>query len=70
MKTPLLTPEQIRIAGIAALLEKLGPDGMIRFLQQLETGTGDYSTERQTWIDQLNMDTLIADIRKRQGQSQ
>jgi hypothetical protein len=70
MNAPCMTLEQIRVTGLAALLEKLGPDGMIRFLQQFETGTGDYSTERQTWINQLDMDTLIADIRKRQGQSQ
>jgi hypothetical protein len=70
MNTPLMTLEQIRVTGLAALLEKLGPDGMIRFLQQFETGTGDYSTERHPRIDQLDMDTLIADIRKRQRQSQ
>jgi len=70
MNTSFVTLEQIRVTGLAALLEKLGTDGMIRFLQQFETGAGDYSTERQAWIDQLDMDTLIADLRKRQSPSQ
>lgn len=70
MNTSFVTLEQIRVTGLAALLEKLGTDGMIRFLQQFETGAGDYSTERHAWIDQLDMDTLIADIRKRQSPSQ
>jgi len=50
-------------------MEKLGPDGMIRFLQQFETGAGDYSTERHQWIDQWDMDSLIAKIRERQSKT-
>ena len=41
------TPEEIRQAGMDALLRALGPVGMIRFLQQFETGRGDYTAERQ-----------------------
>ena len=70
MKTERMTLEQIRVTGLAALMEKLGPDGMIRFLQQFETGTGDYSTERHQWIDQWDMDTLIKKIREGQNKSQ
>ncbi len=67
MSTPTMTLEQIRVTGLAALMEKLGPEGMIRFLQQFETGTGDYTTERQQWIDQWDMDTLIVKLRERQS---
>ena len=69
MKTERMTLEQIRVTGLAALMEKLGPDGMIRFLQQFETGTGDYSTERHQWIDQWDMDTLLAKLRERQSKT-
>lgn len=31
-----------------ALVRELGPVGMVRFLQQLETGSGDYTAERAT----------------------
>jgi len=69
MKTVRMTDEQIRVTGLAALLEKLGPDGMIRFLQQFETGTGDYSTERHRWVDQLDMDLLIKKLREQQSKT-
>ena len=41
------TAEEICQAGLDALVCALGPVGMIRFLQQFETGRGDYTTERQ-----------------------
>ena len=69
MKTKRMTDEQIRVTGLAALLEKLGPDGMIRFLQQFETGTGDYSTERHQWVEQWDMDTLIKKLREQQSKT-
>ncbi|MBI5652013.1 MAG: hypothetical protein HZC40_16475 [Chloroflexi bacterium] len=64
-----MTLEQIRVTGLAALLEKLGPAGMIRFLQQFETGSGDYSIERHQWIDQLDIDTLIAKLQDQQSKT-
>lgn len=44
-----------------ALLERLGPVGMIRFIQQFETGRGDYTKEREQWLegpDQPDVDAL------------
>ena len=41
------TLDDIRQAGVEALVRELGPVGMIRFLQQFETGRGDYTAERQ-----------------------
>ena len=69
MSTSIMTLEQIRVTGLAALMEKLGPDGMIRFLQQFETGTGDYTTERHQWIDQWDIDRLIVKLRERQSKN-
>lgn len=46
------TLDDIRQAGIEALVRELGPVGMIRFLQQFETGRGDYTAERQRRQDQ------------------
>ena len=40
------TLEQLRREGLEALRERLGQAGMIRFLQQFETGDGDYANER------------------------
>lgn len=58
------TLEQIRRAGLEALRERLGRVGMIRFLQQFETGSGDYATERHAWVDEMSMEQLTA-ARKR-----
>jgi hypothetical protein len=55
-----LTLEQIRRKGLAALRRELGKEGMIRFLQQFETGSGNYARERHPWVDQTSLD----DIRK------
>jgi hypothetical protein len=41
-----LTMEELRRAGREALAPELGPVGMVRFLQQFETGSGDYTAER------------------------
>jgi hypothetical protein len=46
-----MTLDQIRTAGMRALARELGPVGMVRFLQQFETGDGDYSAERREWLD-------------------
>jgi hypothetical protein len=46
-----MTLDQIRTAGMRALARELGPVGMVRFLQQFETGDGDYSVERHDCLD-------------------
>jgi hypothetical protein len=59
-----MTLDQIRREGLAALRERLGRAGMIRFLQQFETGSGDYAKERHAWVDQTSMEDLITASRK------
>jgi len=54
-----LTLDEIRRKGLEALRRELGPAGMIRFLQQFETGKGDYARARHAWVDQIT----FADIR-------
>jgi len=54
------TLDEIRREGLAALRQKLGRAGMIRFLQQFGTGSGDYARERHAWVDKTSM----ADLRK------
>jgi hypothetical protein len=57
------TAEEIRQAGLEALLERLGRAGMIQFLQQFETGKGDYSRERHAWVDRMSLADLRALLR-------
>jgi hypothetical protein len=69
MSTPIMTLEQIRNTGNAALIRALGPVGMIRYLQQFEVGYGDYSTERHQWLDTLDIETAIKETRRRRDAS-
>ena len=57
--------DKIKHLGIKALVRELGPAGMIRFLQQYETGDGDYSEERHAKLENIDVKTLAAQIRKR-----
>jgi len=59
------TLEQIRIQGLKALADELGPVGMVRFLQQFETGHGDYTQERHRWLAGLSVRKLAAEIKRR-----
>lgn len=45
------TLNDIRRDGLEALRKRLGRAGMIRFLQQFETGAGDYAADRHAWVD-------------------
>jgi hypothetical protein len=59
------TLDQIRREGLLVLRERLGVEGMVRFLQQFEHGSGDYAKERRKWVDQTSLD----DIRTMLGKS-
>lgn len=63
MNTAQMSLEEIRQRGVEALARELGPEGMIRFLQQFESGKGDYSTERHQWLPD-NMDTIVAALER------
>lgn len=54
-----MTLEQVRRIGITALAQKLGTVGMVRFLQQSETGWGDYTKERKQWLGNPDLKELF-----------
>ena len=61
IKRPM-TLMQIRSAGLQALARELGPVGMVRFLQQYETGKGDYARDRHEWLDGLDAQTIANEM--------
>ena len=65
MNVRMMTPQQIRIAGLTALARELGLVGMIRFMQQFEMGQGDYSKERHQWLDQYTVDDIAKMVREK-----
>lgn len=48
--------EKIRKEGLKALREKLGPIGMIKFIQLYSNGNGDYTKERQKHLDEITIE--------------
>ena len=65
MKTQMPTLDEIRLAGLEVLARELGPVGMVRFLQQFETGRGDYTAERDQWLPPTDVQALADEIRRR-----
>lgn len=57
--------EEIRKDGIDALVKKLGPDGMIRFIQQFDSGRGDYTKDRHALLDIYTIDDIVSEIKKK-----
>ena len=58
----------VRRLGIDALTEKLGPIGMIEFIRQFDSGYGDYTKERHTWLDKLTIEDISDEIKKMKTQ--
>lgn len=55
---------QIRKIGIEVLNRELGPVATIKFLQQYESGSGDYSLERHEWIDNFSIEDIVREANK------
>lgn len=55
----------IRHAGLSLLNRELGPAGMIRFLQQFESGHGDYTKDRHQWQDKQSVSDLLTLLKKK-----
>lgn len=68
MATSTMTLNQIRQKGLEVLSRELGPVGMIRFMQQFETGSGDYSIERHEWLDDETVAGIYQRIRERRSE--
>jgi hypothetical protein len=67
MNAQIMSLEQIRIAGMEALTRELGMVGMVRFMQQFETGYGDYSKDRHKWLDNQEIDSVVKRIQEKRG---
>ena len=62
MNLATMTLEQVRLAGLKALSRDLGPVDLVRFLQQFETGYGDYTAERHRWLGERTVQDLAQEI--------
>ncbi|MBA7554224.1 hypothetical protein ES705_46836 [subsurface metagenome] len=39
---------------------------MVRFLHQFESGSGDYTKERNLWLKEYKIDSIIEEIKKKE----
>jgi hypothetical protein len=62
MNIDAMTLNKIKQLGIKALMRELGPAGMVRFIQQYETGEGDYSEERYKKLGKTDVKALAGKI--------
>jgi hypothetical protein len=58
------TLHQIQKEGLEVLVEKLGPDDALRFLQIYETGSGDWTRERKKYLE-TDPEKIIRNIKER-----
>jgi hypothetical protein len=63
MKVQQTNPVILRKLGLEALSKSLGPLGMVRFLQQYEAGTGDYTKERERWLKDVGIESIAIELR-------
>lgn len=59
------TQAQLQQMGLEALAKSLGPVGMLRFIQQFEKGSGDYTRDRDKILGNSTLDEIIAEIKER-----
>ena len=64
MNAFIMTDEQILELGFEALVDKLGPVGMIRFIHQFEAGRGNFTEDRQQWLGVSDVETLAKQIQQ------
>lgn len=66
MSSKTMSLPEIRREGFQALLDRLGPAGMIRFIQEYDSGRGDYTRDRHQWLDSLSDEEIIKSVQDRQ----
>ena len=65
MNADVMALARVRAAGLEALSKALGSVGLVRFLQQFETGSGDYTSERHQWLGEATVQDLAQELAQR-----
>ena len=60
-----MTMDEIKKVGLDALVKALGQVGMVRFLKMFGLGKGDYTKEREDWLDKMNIQEILHKIDKK-----
>jgi len=65
VSTQTMNPAVLRKTGLEAVAKAVGPLGLVRFLQQFETGAGDYTREREKCLKGLAIEDVVSEIKDR-----
>lgn len=65
-KSSSMSAYEIRLEGWKALTDRLGPAGAMRFMMQYDPGHGDYTKERAEIFADLDLEELLAVIRRKE----
>jgi len=68
LKKKEMAPVEIRSRGLKALAKALGPVGIVRSLQQFDTGSGDYMRERDQWLGKPTVWQIVEEIKGSRGE--
>jgi hypothetical protein len=58
------SPALVRKAGMSALKKELGTVGTAYFIRQFSTGQGDYTAERDSFLQGITLDEIIEEVRE------
>ena len=59
-----MTDDELHRFGLKLIGEKRGLPGLIDFVRLGSPGTGDYTRDRHKWLDKLDWDTVLEEIRQ------
>lgn len=61
-----MTLVELNRQAFKTLVEHLGYVNAVRFFKQFDAGTGDYTQERQQWLDDVSLEEIWIDVQQRQ----
>jgi hypothetical protein len=63
-----MTPIELPRKAFQVLVNALGYVDAVRFIHQFDLEKGDYTQERDQWLNKLTMDDILRDIKQRQNE--
>lgn len=70
MNTQIKPVFEISRRATQILFKEMGAVDTIRFLNQFSLGQGDYTKDRNNWLDKISMDDVIAQIKAEKNRTQ
>ena len=63
MTAPMRPLAEITEQATAILIREMGVVDALRFLNQIRAGAGDYTKERNQWLDNLSLEQIVSGIK-------